>query len=152
MASSASFFECVQRTRRSHYVGFAVVVDTWELFSGRRCAATPRNVSRKRHAGDLGASALSSTQNNSAELRYLVGLFELRISFPCTPHSPEISPQHECSRSVFHLGDLQVEALGAQGQLGFVHLHGEPQQDIVLDFALHCLRWTRSASGPSTVP
>ena len=43
--------------------------------SSRRCAAMPRNLSRKKQAEELGATALHSTLDNSgAGLRYWVGL------------------------------------------------------------------------------
>ena len=118
-------------TRRSHFVGFAVVVDTCELFQGDVVLQLLCNVSRKKHTGDLGASALSGTPNNSAELRYLVGLFELRISFPCAPaFARDLITARvftKCLHSRCSPSGSAPDVFAQEvAQLGFVHLHGEP--------------------------
>ena len=91
----------------------------------------------------MGASALSSTPNNSAELRYLVGLFELRISFPCAPRFARDLPTagvHEVSSI---LADLQVGVFTQAAELVLVcspnartpsrqHVHNRPEQDVKL--------------------
>ena len=72
----------------------------------------PRILSRKRETEeDLGVTVLPSTLSNSgAELRYMVGLFGVRISCHRAPRSPGITTHRGCSRSALILGDPQVRA------------------------------------------
>ena len=110
----------------------------------------PRNASRKTQAEDLGATALPSTLSNSgAELRYLIGLFELRILCHCASRLLRITPQRECSRSAFILGDHRVGSFSKcscskwrpwANRVSCTD-HDEAQQDFVLDFASLVPRW-----------